>query len=200
MMISAAVQQKEDWGQLGPAMRALPNNRYRAFVEFYLLEKPGHGAQTNAARRAGFGHPKSKPINMANIASRLMRRDDVVAAIAEETRKLLRAGAPEAVKALQNLIRDPEHKDHARGISMVLARTDPEISQHDIHVTHKIVDPDQEALEELRALRALGTPRDKLLELFGSNGLDRIEALEAVETARRAAQAKVIEGEVVHGQ
>jgi hypothetical protein len=199
-MIGAVAQQKDDWGALGPAMRALPNNRYRAFVEFYLLEKPGYGAQANAARRAGFGHAKSKPINMANIASRLMRRDDIVAAIAEETRKLLRSGAPEAVKALQNLIRDPEHKDHARGISMVLARTDPEISQHDIHVTHKVIDPDQEALEELQALRALGTPRDKLLELFGPNGLDRLETLEAGELAHRAAQARVIEGEAVHGQ
>jgi phage terminase small subunit len=196
-MIGAAAQQREDWGALGPAMRALPNNRYRAFVDAYLLEKPGHGAQTNAARRAGFGHAKTKPIHMANIASRLMRRDDVVAAIAEETRKLLRAGAPEAVKALQNLVRDPAHKDHARGISMVLARTDPEISQHDIHVTHKVIDPDQEALEELQALRTLGTPHNKLLELFGPNGLDRLEALEAMETARQAAHAKVIEGKAI---
>ena len=196
-MIGAVAQQKDDWGALGPAMRALPNNRYRAFVEFYLLEKPGYGAQANAARRAGFGHAKSKPINMANIASRLMRRDDIVAAIAEETRKLLRSGAPEAVKALQNLIRDPEHKDHARGISMVLARTDPEISQHDIHVTHKVIDPDQEALEELRALRALNTPRDKLLEIYGQNGLDRIEALEAAENSRRAMAAKLIDARVI---
>jgi len=45
--------------------------------------------------------------------------------------------------------------------------------------------PDQEALEELRALRQLGTPREKLLTLFGHNGLDRIEALEAADTSRR---------------
>jgi hypothetical protein len=188
---------KADWGQLGPAMRALPNNRYRAFVELYLLEKPGHGAQTNAAQRAGFGTGRTSPLNMARIASRLMRRDDIVAAIAEEARKIVRGGAPEAAKALLNLVRDPEHKDHARGIAMVLARTDPEISVHDVHVTHKIVDPDQEALEELRALRQLGTARDKLLELFGPNGLDRIERLDSAETTRRAAEAKVIDGEVI---
>jgi len=76
---------------------------------------------------------------------------------------------------------------------MVLARTDPEVSQHDVQILHKIVDPDEEALEELRAARRLGASRQTLLELFGPNGLDRLEALEA----RRADRAKVIEGKVV---
>jgi hypothetical protein len=187
----------DDFGQLGPAMRALPNNRYRAFVEFYLLEKPGHGAQTNAARRAGFGHARTTPLNMARIASRCIRRDDVIAAIAEESRKLLRGGAPEAVRALQNLIRNPEHKDHARGIALVLGRTDPEVQQHDLHVTHRIADPDQEALEELRAARALGATREKLIELFGGNYYPKLERLEAAEQERQAVGAKIIDAEAV---
>jgi hypothetical protein len=33
---------------------------------------------------------------------------------------------------------------------MVLARTDPEIERHDFNVTHTVLDPDAEALEELR--------------------------------------------------
>jgi hypothetical protein len=182
-------------------MRALPNPRWRAFVEFYLLEPPGRGAQTAAARRAGFGKPTSTAQSMALIAWRLMRDDRIIAAIAEESRKLLRAGAPEAVKALHNLVRDPEHKDHARAVAMLLDRSDPIETKQVIDVTHRTVDPDQEALEELRALRQLGTERPKLLELFGHNGLDRLEMLEAADTARRAAAAKVIEGEVIeHGQ
>jgi phage terminase small subunit len=197
MTASRALARNEDWGQLGPAMRALPNNKHRAFVEFYLLEKPGHGAQTNAARRAGFGHAKTTPLNMARIASRLMRDERIIAAIAEEARKLLRGGAPEAVKALQNLVRNPEHKDHARGISMVLARTDPEVQQHDLHISHRIIDADQEALEELRAARALGATREKLLELFGGNYLPRLERLEAAEQERQAAGAKIIDGEAI---
>ena len=108
-------------------MQALPNNKWRNFVEFFLLEQPGYGAQVNAARRAGFGNAKTTPLNMARIASRLMRA---------------------------------EHKDRARGIAMVLARTDPEVQHHDLQVTHKIEDPDHEALEELRALRQLGTSRE----------------------------------------
>jgi hypothetical protein len=52
-------------------------------------------------------------------------------------------------------------------------------------------------LEELRALRQLGTAREKLVELFGGNGLARLEALEAADIERRASKAKVVEGEVV---
>jgi hypothetical protein len=185
---------RDTFGELGPAMRALPNNRWRAFVEFLLLEPPGHGAQTNAARRAGFGNARTKPITMAKIASRLMRDDRVVAAIAEEARKLLRGGAPDAVKALLNLVRNPEAKDHARGIAMVLSRTDPEVQQHDLHVTHRVIDPDQEALEELRAARALGATRETLVSLFGGNYLPRLERLEAAEIER---SAKIIDGEAV---
>ena len=71
------------------------------------------------------------------------------------------------------------------------------MTKHDVNVTHKILDPDQEAIEELRALAQLGTAREKLLELFGGNGLARIEKLEAADTGCRAQNAKVIEGETV---
>ena len=150
-MVTTARRKAADWGEPGPAMKALPNDKWRAFVEFYLLENPGRGAQTNAARRAGFGSPRSKPIDMAHIGWRLMRDERMQAAIAEEARKLLRGSAPEAAKALVELIRNPDHKDHARAIGMMLARTDPEITRHDMNITHRVIDPDQEELEELRA-------------------------------------------------
>jgi phage terminase small subunit len=178
-------------------MNALPNNKWRNFVEFYILEGPGHGSQTNAARRAGFGKPTTKPLYMARIASRLMADPRMQAAIAEEARKIVRGGAPEAARALLNLIRNPEHRDHARGIAMLLARADPETVRHDVSVTHVVIDEDEEARQELAALRALGTSREKLLELYGANGLARLEAQEGADTARRASQAKVIDGEVI---
>jgi hypothetical protein len=196
-------QSKEDLGQLGPAMKALPNDRWRAFVEFYVLEtltnkhRENYGAQANAARKAGFGKPKTTPRAMAHMAWRLMSDDRMIAAVAEESRKLLRSGAPEAVKAVLNGVCDRDHKDHARFVSMVLDRADPITSHQHVEVIHRTVDPDTEALEELRALRQLGTSREKLIELFGSNGLDRIERLEAADKSRRANEAKVIDGEIV---
>src|SRR5207302_8321160 len=116
----------------------------------------------NAARRAGFGKANTTPLNMARIASRLMHDDRILAALAEEARKVIRGGGVEASKALMNLVRNPDHKEHGRAIAMVLARTDPEIQRHDLHVTHKILDPDEEELEELRAARSLGATREKM--------------------------------------
>src|SRR4029077_7073399 len=117
----------------------------------------------------------------------------------EESRKHLRGAHPEAVTALQSMIRDSSHKDHGRAVLALLDRVDPVVSRQDINVTHKIVDPDQEALEELRALREVGATREKLIELFGGNGLARLERLEAAEISRRASEAKIIDGEVMHG-
>jgi hypothetical protein len=196
-MVTTARRKTTDWGELGPAMKALPNPRWRLFVEAYLLERPGHGAQTAAARRAGFGSPKTTPRAMAHMAWRLMRDQRIIEAIAEEARKLLRSGQPEAVKALHNMVRDPAHPGHARAVGMLLDRCDPIESRQQIEVTHKVIDPDTEALEELRALRALHTPHAKMLEVFGVNGLDRLLALEAADGAQRAAAAKVIDGEVL---
>jgi hypothetical protein len=189
--------------ELGPAMRALPNDRWRAFVEFYVFgtftnhRKNNFGAQAEAARRAGFGKPKTTTRAMAHMAWELMRDNRIIAAVAEESRHLLRSGAPEAVKAVRNGVRDPTHKDHARFVAMILDRTDPLESHQTIDVIHKHIDRDQEEIEELRAVRQLGAPREKLLELFGGNGLARLEALEAADTAQRARDAKVIEGEAV---
>src|SRR5262245_21472669 len=192
-----ALTHDRTWGELGPAMKALPNDRYRAFVEFYLLEKPGRGAQTADARRAGFGKPRTTALSYAQIGYRMLRDERVVAAIAEESRKLLRAGAPDAVKRLHNVINDPEHPGHIRAVAMLLDRTDPITSHQHVEVTHRHVDADTEALEELRALRQLGTSREKLIELFGGNGLSRLEKLEAADAARRADAAKIIDGEAV---
>jgi hypothetical protein len=207
--MNVSAQRKEDWGQLGPAMRALPNDRWRSFVEFYVLgtfrniHKDSYGAQARAARAAGYGGPRTTPGALAQIAWNLMRDDRMIAAIAEESRKLLRAGAPEAVKAVQNGIRNPNHKDHAKFVAMALDRCDPIESRQIVEVTHRNIDPDQEALEELRAARQLDAPREKLLELYGVNGLDRLEQLEAQDRARRASEAKIIDSvavEVPNGQ
>jgi hypothetical protein len=185
----------ESWGELGPAMRALPNEKWRLFVRYYVLTpKPGHGAATRAYCAAGFNSsPKNRHIDTYH----LLLDDRVIAAIAEESKKYFRTAIPAAVQAAHNMIADPTHKDHGRVVMATIDRADPLVTHHNMLVTHKHVDPDQEALEELRALRQLGTGRDKLLELFGPNGLDRIEALEAADHAKRAAQAKVIDAQVV---
>lgn len=186
----------ETWGELGPAMKAL-NERQRAFVRHLVTGKPGYGSLTQAARRAGYGRD-SKPATLGKHAHDLSQNPKIIAAINEEAKKVIRGiGHAEAAAAVMNMIRDPSHRDHARAVDMVLSRADPVISKQSIDVVHRHLDLDREALEELKALRRLDTSREKLLEIYGPNGLDRIEALEAVENAQRAAAAKVIDGKVV---
>lgn len=177
-------------------MRALPNDQWRAFCHELVTGPPGHGRYARAARAAGMGKD-STPTNMAKIAWRMAHDDRMIAAITEESRKYLRGSHPEAVAALLNMIRDDQHRDHGRAVLSLLDRVDPVVSKQNIEVTHRVLDPDQEALEELRALRELGTSRDKLLDLFGGNGLARLERLEATDMARRANEARIIDGDVI---
>lgn len=121
----------------GPAMKALPTDRHRAFVRALYQVKPGHGANVKAAKLAGFGTPSSSPQSMATIASRLAHDERVLAAIREEDEKRIRSSAPRAITALSALVENPKHKDHARGIAMVLDRVHPAETVHKVDVTHK---------------------------------------------------------------
>jgi hypothetical protein len=179
-------------------MKALPNSRWRQFAQA-VAEKPGHGALVRALKEAGLAR-KSTPANQARLAWSMSQDERMIAAIAEVSRNIIRVGAPEAVNAAINIIRDPSHRDHGRVVMGLIDRVDPpeSRSRHNIEVVHKIVDPDQEALEELRALRMLDTPREKLLELFGHNGLDRLEARETADKLRRADSAKLIEAQPIN--
>ena len=187
---------RDDWAELGPAMKALPNDQWRDFVYHFVNLTGQRGAQVAAARAAGFVKD-SIPSTAAKRAYTLAHDERMIAAIAEESKKILRVAYPEGANALINLIRNPEHRDHGRAIAMLLDRVFPSETKHNVEVVHKVVDPDQEALEELRALRHIGASREKLVELFGGNGLARLERLEAAELERRAMSAKVIDGEVV---
>ena len=67
----------------------------------------------------------------------------ILAALFEEDQKRIRASAPRAIRALQHLIEDPEHKDHARGIGMVLDRVHPLETRHTVDVVHHVDHPQQ---------------------------------------------------------
>jgi hypothetical protein len=121
----------------GPKMLALPTDRHRAFVRALYTVRPGHGARVKAAKIAGFGCPTSSPQSMATIASRLSHDERVLAALAEEDQKYIRSSAPRAIGALSRLIENPRHKDHARGIAMVLDRTMPLETVHNVKVEHE---------------------------------------------------------------
>ena len=89
---------EETWGELGAAMRALPNDRWRAACEYFVADPKRNGAQVRAARRSGFGSPNSTPLNMARYSSRIFRDERMIAAVEEEMRKVRRLVAPDAAR------------------------------------------------------------------------------------------------------
>ena len=183
-------------GGWGEAMARLDPRR-RAFI-LALYEQPrGHGAATNAARAAGFGTAKSSAMAMAQIASRLMHDDRVIAALEEEDKRRIRRAAPRAIRALERLLENDEHKDHARAIGMTLDRVHPIETRHEVTVTHKI-DHDAEAVAELRMLKSLGVAHDKLVEVFGHTGISRYQRMLEGEDAKADKPApKLIESAAV---
>lgn len=183
-----------DGAEWGPCMAALRSDRHRAFVLALYQIKPGHGAHVKAAKMAGWGTSTSTPQSWAVIASCLAHDEKILAAIYEEDQRHIRASAPRAVRALTNLIENPEAKDHVRGIAMVLDRVHPAEQRHVVDVHHH-VDHDAEAIAELRMLRSLGVAREKLVEVFGFTGLPRYERLLAAEDGKRA--PRIIEGTAV---
>lgn len=189
-----ALSKSEAFGELGPCMRALPNERWRKFVFHYVLGKPARGA-AEAYRAAGFG--STKPIDQARDAFKLLCDERIMAAVAELSKKYYRGAIPEAVRAVREIITDPDHRDRARVAMSLINRVDPEIARHELEITARRLSPDEEALEELAALRKLGASREKLIELFGGNYLPRLERLEAAVLEKRAGHAKLIDAEII---
>src|SRR5690242_12085321 len=99
--MTAVTDQGQPWGELGPAMREL-SDKQRRFVLAFLTGKPGHGARTAPARAAGYTGN-----HLRNQAHDLARHPKIIAAIAEEGKKMIRgAGFAEAVAAAMNGLRD----------------------------------------------------------------------------------------------
>ena len=136
-------------------MLALPSDRHRAFVRALYTVRPGHGAAVKAAKIAGFGTAESSPQSMATIASRLKHDERILEAIEEEDKKYIRASAPRAISALSRLIEDPRHKDHARGIGMVLDRIHPVEQIHNVKTTHDVTPAFQDTAQVLARMAEL---------------------------------------------
>ena len=143
-----AIAKQEDWGTIGDAMRSLPNDQVRAFVRAYVVHPPGQGALLNSYIAAGYGKPDSKRETLSKNAWHLAHDPRVVAAVREEAVKVLRLSHPEAVNTLLECMRDPNNKDRWKCALAILERTDPTMTHNRLDITHRVVDLDQEALDD----------------------------------------------------
>lgn len=201
--------------ELGPRMRAC-SDRERKFVWFLLTTADGNA--TEAARLAGYSDPGQHQITKTGDrnptiriqAHRMMHNERVLAAIEEVGRKEFRALMVPAILANKRLLKDMKHKDHAKAVMSTLSRVGfAERSGVDVNVTGEVtLNHTDAALEQLRALRDLGVPQEKLVEIFGYSGLTRYERMleesdrrgpreRAEDERRRSPPMKLIEGTVV---
>jgi phage terminase small subunit len=158
---------------MGPAMASLANDRQRAFVDALFHVAPGHGAMAAAARMAGY--EQSTPHVLTATANRLMRDPKVQAAIAEETKRRLRASGPQAVVTIQDIMGDPLHKDRLKAAVQVLDRLDPVTQRLEAHHVHEVVDRETELFEAFKAAKEFGASQEKLIELFGFSKVPMLE-------------------------
>jgi hypothetical protein len=165
----------------------------RTFVDRYLALGGERGAGTKAAQLAGY------PASWAAIAShRMLRRPRVVRAIEAESKRLVRALGPHAIKVIKEILDNENHKDRLKAARTVLERIDPLLvgvaHQHDVKVTVKSGD---NGLELLRRLRELGAPREMMERVLGVNGLPLLE--ERLDGNGKAPEPEpvTIEGEVL---
>jgi hypothetical protein len=143
-----------DGAEWGPKMKALPSDRHRIFV-LSLYEVPrGYGANVKAAKMAGFGTATSSAKSWSVIAARLAHDEKILAAIHEEDQRRIRASAPRAIRALENLLENPDHRDHGRAIGIVMDRVHPAETTHTVKVEHQVpvVIATEEVLARIRQL------------------------------------------------
>jgi hypothetical protein len=120
--------------ELGPKMKALPNDRMRQFVwELLIAGDNNHAA---AATRAGY--ISENPHYMKVQAHRLCHRQDVLAAIQEVAEKFNRSSVAMAVRVREQIASSPIAKDSDRlkAVDSILssAGMGPK-SVHEVNVT-----------------------------------------------------------------
>ena len=184
--VAAALADSDTGAQWGPCMKAL-SDRQKAFVLALYQLPPGYGVNVRAAKMAGYGTDRTTWKCWSVIGSRVAHDEKVLAAIAEEDKKRIRASAPRAVRALQNLVESPGHRDHIRAVTAVLDRVHPAETHHTVQVHHTI-DHHAEALDQLALMKRLNVAHEKLVEMFGYSGLGFYEQKLA---ERDAAQKRV---------
>jgi hypothetical protein len=90
------------------------------------------------------------------------------------------------IRAAEKVVEDPKHKGHVPLIISLLSKLGySERTAVDVNVSGEVqVSHTDAAVEDLRRLKAIGVPREKLLEVFGFSGLGRYEAMLAERDAR----------------
>lgn len=172
---------------LPEAVLALRTERERIFVWTYMFNG-GDGAK--AARAAGYSDVKEGAKVRAH---GLLQRAEVHDALRALCTKYLFSLAPVALVRLRKHLLSDNERVSLKAVDMTLSRTGhSERTALDVNVSGGVtINHTDAAVEDLRRLKALGVPREKLLEAFGFSGLSRYEKLLAASEAAKMIEARV---------
>lgn len=143
-MSKRAYENTDDLAQLGPAMQALPNDRWRRFVSAMCEQ-----TKTNYTQAAMLADPETwgKNKSSAELAGHRMAHDDrVQAAIREEGQRRLGAGVAIATATLLQFIEKDmlAPRDRMMAIKMLLNRSGlPETSEHKVTIKKELSETEQ---------------------------------------------------------
>ena len=152
----------------------------RRLAQHYVELGAERGSAAEAARRAGYGTPKSGPDYFSIIGTRVLRKERVAAYVQELCKQRIRSLAPRAIAVVEEIMNDAAHKDRLRAAMTAIDRVDPLETRHNVTVTYKPMSEDEQALQALRSARQLGLTKDQLIGMFGRS-LPRFEKMLALQ-------------------
>lgn len=166
----------DDMGKLGPAMRALPTDRMRAFVTF--LVTTGQNNHAAAARAAGY---QGNEDTIKVTGHRLAHDERVINALHEEGKRRMQSAAVLAAGVLVNLANDPTDK------KVQLRAAEALLNRVGLHATTEhIVSRGEDSggmIENIKRLAAeLGLDAVKLLGAYGVSEKKKAEAIDTEAT------------------
>jgi hypothetical protein len=172
----------------------------RIFVDRFLALGGQRGAGKKAAEAAGY------PASWAAYAShRMLRRPRVMRAIEQESKRMVRALGPQAIKVIKEIMDDREHKDRLKAARTVLERFDPVFFgvQHQHRVDVAVESGVETCLKMLQAMRELQVPIAIQRERIGHNMFDQLTvaldggAANGNGNGNGKSEPRMIEGKVV---
>jgi hypothetical protein len=102
-----------------------------------------------------------------------------------------------ALQGIARVATNPKHKDYYKANQTLMHQIVPPV-QHvsgEIHHTHELVDHDAEAMVQIRMLQNIGITEEKLVGMFGVNGLARYRRMITAEDNAKAAAAQIVDAD-----
>jgi hypothetical protein len=106
----------------------------------------------------------------------MLRRPRVMRAIETESKRLVRALGPQAIKVIKEILDDREHKDRLKAARTVLERVDPTFLgvAHQHHVEVVAESGVETAVRMLQVMRELRVPIEVQREKIGVNLFEQL--------------------------